>query len=105
MPSVTPQVGSWYKELQQGLIFEVVAMDDKDATVEAQLLDGELCEYDMDSWDELVLENIEEPEDWRNPFELDTDDRRMADDVSGDWDDDPLNTLEPEVINGLIDDF
>ncbi len=106
MKGIPPQVGNWYKDLQQGGIFEVVAVDDDHDTVEAQMLDGEICEYDLDSWDELLLENIEEPEDWRKPFELTGDDYRNPDDPLqlDDWSN-PLSNIEPDVINGLIDDY
>ena len=102
MNNVPPQVGSWYKDLQLGSIFEVVAIDD---AIETQLLDGALCEFDMESWDELLLEPVEEPEDWRNPFELSDDDYRDASDYTGQGWDNPLSEIEPDTINGLIDDF
>lgn len=102
MNNVTPQVGSWYKDLQLGSIFEVVAIDD---AIETQLLDGAICEFDMESWDELLLEPVEEPEDWRNPFELSDDDYHDASDYTGKGWDDPLREIEPDTINGLIDDF
>lgn len=103
MNNVTPQIGSWYKDLQGGSIFEVVAIDD---SVEAQMVDGEICEYDMDSWDELLLESIEEPEDWRNPFELSGDDYHDSSDyvLADDWNN-PVSHIEPEYTNGLTDDF
>ncbi len=106
MTSIRPQVGNWYKELEMGQIFEVVAVDEDQDTVEAQLIDGELCEYDMDSWRLLTLESIEEPEDWRNAFELSDDDYRHWDDtmVPENWND-PLGEIESDVVNGLTDDY
>ena len=106
MASVRPQVGNWYKELEMGQIFEVVAVDlDQDA-IEAQLIDGELCEYDLESWQQLTLEAIEEPEDWRNAFELSDDDYRHWDDtmVPETWAN-PLSEIESDVINGIIDEY
>ena len=103
MNNVSPQIGNWYRDLQAGSIFEVVAIDD---AVEAQMVDGEICEYDLESWDELLLETIEEPEDWRNPFELSGDDYRDSSDyvIADDWNN-PVSHIEPEYINGLTDDF
>lgn len=103
MSNLTPQIGSWYKDLQVGAIFEVVAIDD---AVETQLLDGEICEFDMDSWNELILEAVEEPEDWRNPFELSGDDYRDSSDyiAHDDWSN-PVSQIEPDTINGLTDEY
>ena len=103
MSNLMPQIGSWYKDLQAGAIFEVVAIDD---AIETQMLDGEICEFDMDSWEELLLEPVEEPEDWRNPFELSGDDSRDSSDIypADDWNN-PLANIEPDIINGLTDDF
>lgn len=106
MNAVPPTIGCWYKDLQQGSIFEVVAVDDDHDTIETQMLDGEICEFDTDTWDELLLETVEEPEDWRTPFELSDDDYRNPDDTlqPNDWTN-PLSHIEPDVINGLIDDY
>lgn len=106
MAIIRPQVGNWYKELDMGQTFEVVAIDDDSATIEAQLIDGELCEYDLDSWRQLNLENIEEPEDWRNAFELSDDDYRHLDDtiIPESWNS-PINEIETDVINGILDDY
>ena len=103
MNNVSPQIGSWYKDLQAGSIFEVVAIDD---AVAAQMLDGEICEFDLESWDELLLETIEEPEDWRSPFELSGDDYHDSSDyvLADDWNN-PISNIEPEYTYGLTDDF
>ena len=71
---VSPTVGSWYRDLQSGSVFEVVAWDTGQQTIETQLIDGELSEFDVDAWSLMVLERIEEPEDWRNPYEMDGED-------------------------------
>jgi hypothetical protein len=97
-----PKVGAWYKDQQTGQIFEVVAWEPTTLTVETQYIDGEVSEYELDCWHEMPLVAIEEPEDWRNPFELDTDDCIDPDlpfhpeDWSG-----PLNDIEPEYMHGV----
>ena len=69
-----PQVGSWYRD-RRGRRFEVVAYDEDTALVEVQYFDGDVSEMDMDMWEELVVESIEEPEDWTGPFDdLEADD-------------------------------
>ena len=94
MTDTTPEIGCWYREVQQGFIFEVVAYDDNDDTVETQYLDGEISEYDMDSWEELELEQIEEPEDWRHPYELSEEDAV-----------DPDEPFRPEKWSGALCDI
>jgi len=106
MNRTIPQVGSWYKELQQGAMFEVVAVDDVEQTVETQLLDGAVTEYDLDSWKELLLEEIEEPEDWRNAYELSREDYLDPDATicPEDWNG-PLSMIETDIVNGVLDDL
>ena len=102
MRALEPCTGHWYKDLQTGAIFEVVAWDHDSQSVVTQHIDGELGEYDLDSWHELPLTEVETPEDWRNPFELDSDDGMDPDlpfqpeNWSG-----PLNCIEPEFMNGV----
>ena len=104
MKLLGPKVGEWYKDIQTGDEFEVVAWDPEKLLVEIQHIDGEVNEYDLDSWRELLLVAIEEPEDWRNPFELDDDDYLDPDlpfhpeDWSG-----PLAGIEPEFMSGVED--
>ncbi|WP_372861992.1 DUF6763 family protein [Spongiibacter sp.] len=106
MAFLIPQVGSWYKDLETSQQFEVVAAEDGLDTIEVQLIDGEICEYDLDSWQQLKLIGIEEPEDWRNAFELSDDDYRHWDDTSiPEQLGNPLHEIETDVINGILDDF
>ncbi len=106
MASIRPQVGNWYKDTELDQIFEVVAVDDDLDSIEAQFIDGELCEYDLDSWRQLKLEAVEEPEDWRNAFELSDDDYRHWDDTMTpeNWNN-PLAEIETDVINGILDEY
>lgn len=100
-----PSVGHWYKDTQQGSIFEVVAVDELSQTIETQLIDGEVSEYDLDSWEQLTLLEIEEPEDWRNAYELSQEDYLDPDDTikPESWDN-PLTLIETDIINGVFDD-
>lgn len=106
MSNLYPQVGAWYKDLQVGAIFEVVAVDEGAQTIETQLQDGALSEYDMDSWNELLLVEIEEPENWSDGYELSHEDSLESDSIMrpDDWSS-PLSYIEPEFTNGMIDDF
>ncbi|MFA7553611.1 MAG: DUF6763 family protein [Spongiibacteraceae bacterium] len=105
MKNIFPKIGSWYKDIQQSIIFEVVAIDDDTQTIATQLLDGEVSEYDLESWHEGQLEEIEAPEDWRNAYELSSEDYLNPDDTihPEDWNS-PLNMIETDIINGILDD-
>lgn len=101
-----PQIGNWYKEIQQGIMFEVVAVDESEQTIETQLIDGAITEYDFDSWNDMLLEEMEEPEDWRNAYELSSEDYLNPDDTihPEDWNG-PISMIETDIINGVLDDL
>ncbi|MGB1455764.1 DUF6763 family protein [Spongiibacter marinus] len=106
MASLNALIGCWYKDLETGQQFEVVATDEGLDTIEVQLIDGEICEYDLDSWRQLKLTGIEEPEDWRNAFELSDDDYRHWDDgIMPEQIGNPLHEIETDVVNGILDEF
>ena len=106
MRNVAPNVGNWYKELQGGGIFEVVAVDEFSQTIETQHIDGEINEFDLDNWQELQLIEVEEPEDWRNAYELSHEDSLDPDAAihPEDWTS-PLNSIETDIVNGILDDI
>ena len=106
MKSTTPQVGNWYREIQQGLMFEVVAVDESTRTIETQLIDGAVTEFDLENWNEMLLEEIEEPEDWRNAYELSSEDYLNPDDTiyPEDWNG-PISMIETDIVNGMLDDI
>lgn len=64
-----PIVGNWYKNLQSKQLFEVVALDEEEDTIEIQYFDGEVGELDSESWYTLELEVSEPPEDWSGPYD------------------------------------
>jgi len=100
------QIGIWYKDLQSDAQFEVVAVDDNAQTVEVQLLDGNICEYDFDTWSDMSVRRIDAPEDWRHAYELSSEDRLDPDlPYHPDGYDSPLDLIEPDIINGLDEDY
>ncbi len=87
MSDVDPIIGSWYRNEETGLDFEVVALDEDAQTVEIQYFDGELEELDLDAWYELAIETIEAPEDWSGPFDkIDAEDLGYDEDEESDED-------------------
>ena len=102
MKMLSPTIGGWYKDLQTNALFEVVDWDPSTLTIETQYLDGEVTEYDLDAWREMLLTHAEPPEDWRTPFELDDEDALDPDAPMHpeQWAN-PLSTMEPEYMNGV----
>jgi hypothetical protein len=68
-----PEVGSWFR-IGDGKTFEVVAVDDKDRTVDIQHFDGTIEELDVDGWREMAAEPIDAPEDWSGSMDVDAED-------------------------------
>lgn len=64
-----PVVGQWYSHRDKGDLFQVVAVDEEDGTVEIQEFDGALDELDLDEWYQQSLEAAEQPEDWSGPVD------------------------------------
>jgi hypothetical protein len=59
-----PLIGNWYRHLDKGQMFRVVAFDEHDALVELQHFDGDIEEVDLTAWRSMDLEIAEAPEDW-----------------------------------------
>lgn len=64
-----PVVNSWYRDKETERVFEVVALDEDDGTIEIQYFEGEIEELDIDNWYELSLNSIAAPEDWSGPYD------------------------------------
>lgn len=94
MNKILPEVSAWYQDLVSGTLFEVVAIDEHSSTIEYQMLDGELGEYDLSTWRLLHLIEAQAPEDWRTPFELNSEDKAYSDQV-----------FVPENLSGVLLDI
>lgn len=64
-----PLVGHWFRHLDKGQAFEVVAFDESQAMVEIQHYDGDVEELDLDSWYEMDIEPAVAPKDWIGPLD------------------------------------
>ncbi len=69
MSELDPIESNWYLDLDSGQKFEVVAVDEEAGIVEVQYHDGSIDQIDLDAWQEMNLESIEEPEDWTGPLD------------------------------------
>jgi len=65
-----PIIGNWYQHLDKGQAFQVVAVDEDAGSVELQHFDGDVEELDLETWYQLPVELIEEPENWSGPMDV-----------------------------------
>src|SRR6202166_5290265 len=77
MNAMKPVVGQWYRGVTNEL-FEVVAIDDQDETIEIQYFDGTVTEMDFDGWNEQLLDRMldmaDAPEDWSGAVDVESED-------------------------------
>lgn len=72
---ITPRIDQWYLDSRNDRSFTVIDFDGEEGTIEIQYFGGELDELDMEEWEEMSLEEIEQPEDWTGPMgEVERDD-------------------------------
>ncbi len=77
MHAMKPNVGQWYRGITNEL-FEVVALDEEDETIEIQYFDGTVAEMDFDSWNDQLLDRMidaaDAPEDWSGAVDVEIED-------------------------------
>ncbi|HZD52876.1 MAG TPA: DUF6763 family protein [Woeseiaceae bacterium] len=73
MTAENPVIGRWYR-YPDGRLFEVVAVDEKDATVELQHFDGTLDEVELATWTGMLIESVGAPEDCSGSLDMDPED-------------------------------
>jgi hypothetical protein len=87
MATLQPGIGDWYR-LDGASLFEVVAYDADDGTIEIQYFDGTVEEMDIEDWEaqweDGALESAEAPEDWSGSVDVDAEDSGRGRDAGGD---------------------
>jgi hypothetical protein len=86
-----PAVGQWYENIDENESFRVLSVDEDTELVELEYLDGDIEEIDLETWHELDLNKIDEPEGWTGSAEDDDEDEeeeKGKDDLEETWDDD-----------------
>jgi hypothetical protein len=86
MNLIKPIVGHWYRGDTDEL-FEVVAIDDQDETIEIQYFDGSVTEVDFETWNDQLRDELIEvadaPEDWSGAVDVESGDLdRDAEDMA-----------------------
>ncbi len=64
-----PVEGNWYHRVDTDNQFQVLAVYEDDAIIEVQYFDGNVGEFDTDTWRELDIELMETPIDWSGPMD------------------------------------
>ena len=75
-PRIEPVIGDWFRSHES--TFEVVAVDERDGTIEIQHHDGSLEELELDEWTMRckagTLERAEQPEDYSGALDSEPED-------------------------------
>lgn len=99
MRTQTPQIGAWYAGTYLPDIFEVVAIDDDQGTIEIQYQNGDLDELEFDEWqtgrflaasppdDTLGALGVQGEDDWDDDLQLENPLYDAADRYNLDFDD------------------
>jgi hypothetical protein len=101
-----PAAGQWYENLEENESFRVLSVDEDAETVEIEYLDGDIEEIDLDTWAELDLDKIDQPEGWTGSDEDDDDDddEDDEDDLEETWDDEDDEDDDEEDVDEEEDD-
>ena len=85
-----PVVGQWYENIDENESFRVLSVDEDAELVEIEYLDGDIEEIDLDTWAELDLDEIEQPEGWSGEDVGGDDDEEEEEEEEDedDWDED-----------------
>lgn len=98
MAQLQPDIGNWFENIEDGTLFEVVAIDDFERTVEVQYLDGTVDEFDLDHWQTLPVVDAPAPEDANAAYGLTA--RELAPDTGQMDFNNPLDTIEGDSFGG-----
>lgn len=87
-----PVPSQWYENVEEEESFRVLSVDEDSELVEIEYLDGDIEEIDLETWHEMDLERIEEPEGWSESDDEDANEDEEEDEEDDededDWDDD-----------------
>ena len=86
-----PEIGHWFIDRNLKQLFEVVAIDEQDRTIEIQYVDGEVSEVDIDLWGQMSVQTAAPPEDWTLSLEMSGDPEALGD---------PIAMLEADLFEG-----
>jgi hypothetical protein len=91
-----PVPGQWYENLEEEEQFRVLSVDEDSELLEIEYLDGDIEEIDLETWHEMDLEKIQEPEGWSESDDEDDADEDDWDEDDDEDDDDPDDDEEED---------
>jgi len=87
-----PVAGQWYENIDENESFRVLRVDEDSELIEIEYLDGDLEELDLDTWQELDLDKIDQPEGWSAAEEEEEEEEEKVkeekDELEETWDED-----------------
>jgi hypothetical protein len=84
-----PVAGQWYENIDENESFRVLSVDEDSELIEIEYLDGDIEEIDLDTWAELDLDKIDQPEGWSaDDDEEDEKEEKDEKEELEDWDED-----------------
>ncbi len=87
-----PVAGQWYENVDENESFRVLSVDEDSELVEIEYLDGDIEEIDLETWHELDLDKIDQPEGWSGA----DDEEDEAEEDEDSWDDEDDDEEEEE---------
>lgn len=94
-----PEAGQWFLDRQSSQKLEVIDVDELNQCIQVQFFESELEELEMESWEELDLIPIPQPDDWTGPFEISDESDFLVEDFNNSLEGDPFHTDDPYGLN------
>ncbi len=73
MRDKVPEIGNWYQNVRDEEVFEIVAINESDKTIDIQYADGRVDELDYTDWQSTPLVACAAPSDWQDVLETEHD--------------------------------
>lgn len=99
-----PVPGQWYENVEEEESFRVLSVDEDSELLEIEYLDGDIEEIDLETWHEMDLERIEEPEGWSESDDEDDSEDDEDWDEDEDEDDDDEDDDDPDEDEDDVDE-
>jgi hypothetical protein len=100
-----PVPSQWYENVEEEESFRVLSVDEDSELIEIEYLDGDIEEIDLETWHEMDLERIEEPEGWSESDDEDADEDEEDDEDEDDWDDDEDEDEDEDEVDDERDEY
>lgn len=98
------KIGEWYRSFGGGPPFEVVAIDTDEEVIEIQYFDGAIEEIDFESWLEMELQVVAQPEDSSGAMDMDREDFGSEPELgAAEYRGNPLDDLDRLERGGLFE--